>query len=107
MINTIKADILNGIDPNQKTLILHGCNCFHTMGAGIAKYLKQKYPQVYKADLSTLYGNKTKLGSYSTAIITPQLHILNCYLQFTYGRERKVYVEYFQVSKCLDRKSVV
>lgn len=46
----IRADILSQLDFNKPTVILHGCNCFCTMGAGIAKYLKQNYPLVYTVD---------------------------------------------------------
>lgn len=81
----INADILKDLDPNRKTIILHGCNCFHVQNAGIAKYLKEKFPQIYQEDLMTQRANKEKLGTFSRAIITPNLHILNCYTQFAFG----------------------
>ena len=31
-------------------VIIQGCNCFHTMGAGIAKYIKQDFPEAFAAD---------------------------------------------------------
>jgi O-acetyl-ADP-ribose deacetylase (regulator of RNase III) len=49
-----KGDILQGLVPgHHTTVILHGCNCMNVMGAGIALYLKQKFPVVYEVDLST------------------------------------------------------
>ena len=65
----IKADILSNIDPNRLTIILHGCNCFHTMGAGIAKYLANKFPEVLKADQTTIKGDTGKLGSDRKSVV--------------------------------------
>lgn len=56
----INGDILKDLNPNKKTIILHGCNCFCTMGAGIAKYLKVKFPQIYQEDLMTQRASKDK-----------------------------------------------
>ena len=79
MIDIAKADILSFLDPfHQKTLVLHGANCFHTMGSGIAKYLREKYPQIYTTDvMTTVKGDKKKLGTFSKTIISDNFHILN------------------------------
>ena len=42
-------------------LIAHGCNCFCNFGAGLAKEIKLKHPEAYKADLDTVKGDKKKL----------------------------------------------
>lgn len=101
-----KGDILTGLEPpynQQAVLILHGCNCFHTMGAGIAKRLRTAFPQVYEADVKqTQRGDRNKLGTYSLAEITPWLKVLNCYTQFRYGRDKQ-YVEYWAVEAVLRR----
>ena len=95
----IQSDILTGLDADEKTLILHGCNCHHTMGAGIAKYLRIKFPQIYIADIQqTVKGDVTKLGTYSTAIISPTLHILNCYSQFNWSGRTPV--DYAAIESC-------
>lgn len=64
IINYIKGDIvalfLNG------NSIAHGCNCFHTMGAGVAGQLAKAYPRVLEIDkTSTDYGSREKLGDMS------------------------------------------
>lgn len=99
----IRDDILSKLDPNTKTVILHGCNCFCTMGAGIAKYLKQKYPLIYSVDKGTKYGDRKKLGTFSIAGIHNNLHILNCYTQFDYRRSAsgKPPVNYSAIESCL------
>ena len=58
---------------------------FGTMGAGIAKSIKEHFPEAYKADLSTVKGDKSKLGSFSLAnhvIDNKELIIINAYTQF-------------------------
>jgi O-acetyl-ADP-ribose deacetylase (regulator of RNase III) len=64
-------------------LLIHGCNCFHTMGAGIAVGVRKTFPEAYEADLKTPYGDKSKLGSYSKAVTKSGLIIINAYTQFT------------------------
>lgn len=67
--------------------IIHQCNCFHTMGGGVALQLATKYPAVYEADLKTDYGDADKLGTFSVAEINgPKLKVvLNLYAQYSFG----------------------
>lgn len=97
-MQTLKADILSGIDPNRLTIILHGCNCFHIMGAGIAGYLAKKFPEVLKADRTTIRGSIEKLGSLSIATLNQNLYVVNCYTQYSPGADAKL--EY--VDQCLN-----
>ncbi len=90
----IKGDLIElGINGNFD-VIVHGCNCFCTMGAGIAKGIKRKLPEAYKADLETKKGDKTKLGTISFAEINTEngtLVVVNGYTQFDWrGNGRKV-----------------
>lgn len=79
-------DIFNG----NSHVIIQGCNCFNTMGAGIAKIIKDEYPQVYEADLQTKKGDRSKLGNYTYADVNPNnipgkvKYIVNLYSQYTY-----------------------
>lgn len=106
MMQTLNCDILHGWKADQKTIILHGCNCFNTMGAGIAKYLRDKFPSVYAVDCTTKRGDKNKLGTCSRAVISHNLHILNCYTQYNYGREKKLYANYIAIEECFKRIAV-
>lgn len=69
-------------------VIIHQCNCFHKMGAGIAKLLKDLYPEVYESDKRTVFGDKTKLGSFSYAEINNKdlKYVINLYSQYNYGK---------------------
>jgi O-acetyl-ADP-ribose deacetylase (regulator of RNase III) len=79
----IIGDIIEMGLENKIDVLIHGCNCFHTMGAGIAFGIKKTFKEAYEADLKTAYGDKSKLGSYSQAITESGLIIINAYTQFT------------------------
>ena len=47
------------------------------MGAGIAKYIKQDFPEAFQADKKTKYADKQKLGTFSEAILNVMdIHLL-------------------------------
>ncbi len=70
-------------------VIVHGCNCFCTMGAGIAKGIKSQFPEAYESDLKTKSGDQNKLGTFSFAKIG-ELTVVNAYTQFHWrGKSRK------------------
>ena len=55
------------------------------MGAGIAKTIKAKFPEAYRADCETTKAERTKLGTFSAATVETKngpLTIVNGYTQF-------------------------
>ena len=92
-MKTIKGDLIKLALKGEFDLIIHGCNCFCTMGAGIAKTIKQQFPEAYQADLKTKNGDESKLGEISFAKVTTEngdLIVVNGYTQFQWrGRGRK------------------
>jgi O-acetyl-ADP-ribose deacetylase (regulator of RNase III) len=81
----VHGDLIKLALEGQFQVIIHGCNCFCTMGAGIAKTIKQVLPEAYSADLKTANGSRDKLGSYSTASIERSgktIIVVNGYTQF-------------------------
>lgn len=80
-------------------IIIHQANCFNTMSAGIAKRIKQIFPEAYKVDLATKRGDKNKLGTFSIAASKSKI-IINLYGQYMYGRD-KCYTDYRAVKKGL------
>ena len=66
--------------------IAHGCNCFNTMGRGIALEIKNRIPEAYAADCQTVKGDINKLGSYSI-FESKYGFVANLYTQFTYWEE--------------------
>ena len=86
-IEVLKGDLLEKID--EFNVIVHGCNCFCVMGAGIALQIKKKFPQAYMADLDTIAGDKSKLGTYTKAMHN-QTTIINAYTQYSTTNEVNV-----------------
>lgn len=83
----VKGDLIKLAMEGDFDLIIHGCNCFCTMGAGIAKTIKQKFPEAYQIDVETEKGDKSKLGTISwakTKIESGELIIVNAYTQFNW-----------------------
>ncbi len=84
-------------------VIVHGCNCHVTMGAGIAKAIAQTFPEALAADRATPVGDRAKLGTISTVEVERQrrrLVVVNAYTQFHWrGRGRKA--DYDAIDGCL------
>ena len=93
----IKGDLIKLALNGEFDLIIHGCNCFCTMGAGIAKSIKQVFPEAYEADLQTEKGDKSKLGKISWAEIVSErgkLIVVNGYTQYNWkGKARNANYE--------------
>ncbi len=85
---TVKGDLIALALDGQFEVIVHGCNCFCTMGAGIARQIRDTFPLAYAADLETTSGDKSKLGNYSSALVESngrQLIVINGYTQYQYS----------------------
>lgn len=86
MITYKKGNLLEQPDID---VIIHQANLFHTFGAGIAKQIKEKFPEAYAADCKTVHGDKSRLGNYSYAFSNDKL-ILNLYSQFGLSSSNRV-----------------
>ena len=98
-------------DCHEYDAIVHGCNCFNVMGAGIAKTLNGVFQGLpMKADNTTIPGDINKLGTISVArhkwsremrSNLDSLYIINAYTQ--YGTARypgECVVDYDAVRSC-------
>ena len=97
----IQGDLIKLAKEGKFDLIIHGCNCFCNMGAGIAKIIKSEFPEAYKVDQNTKKGDKDKLGNYSFAEVIingKKLTIINAYTQYDYGGN-KINVSYDSIKK--------
>ncbi len=102
-MKTTQGDLIRLARDGEFDLIVHGCNCFGTMGAGIAKGIKAAFPQAFKADQATARGSKAKLGTCSFAEITANgktVIVVNAYTQFDW-RGSGPKVEYEAVGSCM------
>lgn len=80
-----EGDLLEMFENGDFNLIVHGCNCFHTMGAGIAGQIARKYPLALTADKSTNFGEIHKLSNFSVARVGKGKIIVNLYSQYNPG----------------------
>lgn len=83
----VEGDLIALAEAGVFDVILHGCNCFRTMGKGIAKSIRQAIPEAYEADLRTAHGDRAKLGTFSAAQVRRGAHLLtvvNAYTQYDY-----------------------
>ena len=95
-MNIISGDLLKLALERRFDVIIHGCNCFCTMGAGIAKSIKRLFPEAYAADCATDKGSRDKLGTISSATVERDGHritVVNGYTQH-HWRGRGVLVDY-------------
>ena len=66
-------------------VIVHGCNCHCAMGAGIAKAIRETFPEAYEADCATAKGDRGKLGTISYASVVRgdlTITVVNAYTQY-------------------------
>lgn len=83
------GNLIEMADQGNFDVIVHGCNCFNTMGAGIAAAIRNRWPAAYEADLQTKKGSRQKLGTYTFSTVCDDkavkcYDIINAYTQFTY-----------------------
>ena len=102
MLKHKKGNLIDLAEAGEFAIIIHGCNCFHAMGGGIAKEIAQRYVGAAIADKEqTELGAMEKLGTWSI-YNTGKFIILNCYTQHIVSRNRDVF-EYTAFELILDK----
>lgn len=83
-INYKYGDIITVAKENGTDVIAHGCNCFHTMGAGVARRVNEHTRgQALARDKETIYGDINKLGTYSS-FWYDDIEFFNLYTQYVH-----------------------
>jgi O-acetyl-ADP-ribose deacetylase (regulator of RNase III) len=88
MLKEVQGDLIAMAMEGKFDVIIHGCNCFHTMGGGIARTIRDNFPEAYEADCDTLYGDRAKLGLFSYAEhcgLETSFTIVNAYTQYGFA----------------------
>lgn len=95
-MNVVHGDLIQLALDGEFDVIVHGCNCQCTMGAGIAKAIKVTFPEAFAADQETAIGDRSKLGTISFATVERGGHeitVVNGYTQFNW-RGRGIMADY-------------
>lgn len=106
MINIVKD-----IDPINKTddydVILVGTNTYGKLANGWQLDMKIKYPQIHKANLSTKYGDTSKVGKYLTIGESPTICLLYINKGYNFRPDLDpVFLEYDALEECLYRINI-
>ena len=107
-VKFVKGDILTANNTEKNVIVCQQVNCKGVMGAGLAKQVKTKFPDLFNRYLlicEQINNKKTGLGPGSVQYYDcgPNYRyiVANLFAQDEYGREpEKVYTDYKSLEKC-------
>lgn len=100
MIKIHQGNILTGVD---RGFIVHGCNAQGVMGSGIAKDIRDTWPQVYEDYKKQERYLGLNLGNTIYTEVGLGLTVVSAITQECYGRDKDIlYVDYDAVSCCFE-----
>jgi len=92
------VDILSA----KSGVIVQGCNAKGVMGAGLAKQIACKWPEVKAKYMSYHADNKLRLGSVHFIKVDKNLYVANAITQEDYGLDKSVvYADYYAIKKAM------
>ncbi len=99
-----KGNLLDLAEAGEFDVVVQGCNCFNTMGGGIAREISERYPVVASVDMETLRGDYRKLGNWTEcdAGETNRFTIINAYTQYNMSQGTDVF-EYIAFQLILEK----
>jgi O-acetyl-ADP-ribose deacetylase (regulator of RNase III) len=103
-----KGNLLDLAEAGAFDIVVQGCNCFNTMGGGIAREIRERYPVVASVDMETVKGDYRKLGNWTEcdAGEKNRFTILNCYTQYNMSQGTDVF-EYNAFQLILEKLAFV
>lgn len=107
IVQTVEGDLIKIAKQGAFHAIAHGCNCFNTMGSGIAPQIAKAFPEAWLVDQATSKGVSSKIGGYTVARCElPQidgvLYVFNLYTQYGMN-EQPFSVNYGAVAECFKK----
>lgn len=101
-----QGNLIDLAEQGEFDVIVHGCNCFHAMGGGIAAEIAWRHPEAEEADNQTAKGSREKLGNFSHALVNQKgdspFTIVNAYTQYRWSGYEDVF-EYSHFESFLNR----
>lgn len=99
MIRVINGDLLE----SDSTFICHQVNCQGVMGSGVAKAIRDKYPEVYNEYKSFCNQHKGDLlGRVQYVTTATGRVVVNIFAQENFGYDGKCYTDYEALRHCLE-----
>jgi O-acetyl-ADP-ribose deacetylase (regulator of RNase III) len=90
MLKHTKGNLLDLAEAGLFDIVVQGCNCFNTMGGGIAREIAERYPMCAEIDRLTERGEYMKLGNW-TEFDSGKFIIINAYTQYNMSRGTDVF----------------
>ena len=100
-----KGNLLNLAEEGRFNIIIHGCNCFNTMGSGIAREIRERFPEAAMIDSMTESGDRSKLGTITVSGAPNSVGgfvIVNAYTQYSTSKVGEDVFEYEAFQEILD-----
>ena len=94
MLKHTKGNLIDLAEAGEFDVIVQGCNCFNTMGGGIAREIRERYPSVAAVDASTVRGDYNKLGNWTVGLndlTDRKFIIINAYTQYNMSTGEDVF----------------
>ena len=102
----MKGNLLDLAETGKFNVIVQGCNCFNTMGAGIAREIRERFPHIAAIDNETLRGDYNKLGNWTSGVVFGEddhrFIVINAYTQYNMSKGADVF-EYTAFSLILQK----
>jgi O-acetyl-ADP-ribose deacetylase (regulator of RNase III) len=108
MLKHTKGNLLDLAEAGEFDIVVQGCNCFNTMGGGIAREIRERYPLVASVDMETVKGDYNKLGNWTEcdAGEKNRFTIINAYTQYNMSQGTDVF-EYTAFQLILEKLTFV
>ena len=91
------------LESGEINILAHGVNAKGAMNSGIAKLIRQAYPEVYTKYKNLYDEGGISLGVCQTVVLSKRKVVANLVTQQSYGRDTKRYVNYGAISMALHR----
>jgi O-acetyl-ADP-ribose deacetylase (regulator of RNase III) len=111
MLKHTKGNLLDLAEAGEFDVVVQGCNCFNTMGGGIAREIRERYPYVAEVDAKTVRGDYKKLGNWTDEYVIVknglvEFKIINAYTQYNMSTGEDVF-EYTAFQLILEKLTFV
>ena len=103
MVNYFHGDLFQ----SDCNVVCHQCNCRGAYNAGIAKVVRNLYPQAYMVFMRRYRTGNSKLGEIDVVpcawIVGKMRYVINMYSQDTFAERHKRHTDYNAFQECLNK----